>query len=70
MDIFHLLHYGLAAILVFIGAKMLAANYYEIPTLYALAIIVAALACSMLLSLAFPSRRPLKPQPSPGAGPA
>ena len=55
MDRFHLLHYGLAAILIFIGAKMLAANYFQIPTLYALAAIIAALAASILLSLLWPT---------------
>ena len=33
MDYFHLLHFGLAAVLVFVGAKMVGANYFEIPTL-------------------------------------
>ncbi|HVJ05814.1 MAG TPA: TerC family protein [Candidatus Saccharimonadales bacterium] len=51
MDLFHLLHYGLAAILVFIGVKMLAANYFEIPTVYALGTIVGVLALSVVLSL-------------------
>lgn len=51
MDLFHLLHYGLAAVLMFIGAKMLAANYFEIPVLYALGVIVVALSSSILLSL-------------------
>ncbi len=36
MEIFHLLNYGLAIILTFIGVKMLGANYFEIPTVYAL----------------------------------
>jgi len=51
MEIFHLLNYGLAIILTFIGLKMLAANYYDIPTVYALAVIVAVLAGSVVLSI-------------------
>jgi tellurite resistance protein TerC len=51
MEMFHLLHYGLAAVLMFIGAKMLAADYFEIPVVYALGVIVAALSGSILLSL-------------------
>lgn len=51
MEIFHLLNYGLAIILTFIGIKMLGANYFEIPTAYALGVIVAVLAGSVLLSL-------------------
>lgn len=51
MDVFHLLHYGLAIILMFIGVKMLGANYFEIPTAYALAVIVIVIAGSVALSL-------------------
>ena len=31
MEVFHLLHYGLSVVLVFIGVKMLGAHYFEIP---------------------------------------
>jgi tellurite resistance protein TerC len=51
MDLFHLLNYGLAIILIFIGVKMLGANYFEIPTAYALGIIVAVLATTIALSV-------------------
>jgi tellurite resistance protein TerC len=51
MELFHLLHYGLALILMFIGVKMLAANYFEIPTIYALGVIVTVLAGSVALSI-------------------
>ncbi len=51
MDLFHLLNYGLAIILTFIGVKMLGANYFEIPTMYALGVIVVVLAGSVALSL-------------------
>ncbi len=51
MEIFHLLNYGLAIILTFIGIKMLGANYFEIPTAYALGVIVVVLAGSVALSV-------------------
>jgi tellurite resistance protein TerC len=51
MDLFQQLHYGLAAVLMLIGVKMLGTNYFEIPTIYTLALIVAALAGSVLFSL-------------------
>jgi TerC family integral membrane protein len=51
MDLFHSLHYGLAAILVLIGVKMLGAHYFEIPTLYTLALIVGTLAICIAFSL-------------------
>jgi tellurite resistance protein TerC len=51
MELFHLLNYGLAIILMFIGVKMLGANYFEIPTAYALGVIVAVLAASVALSV-------------------
>ncbi len=56
IDLFHLLHYGLAVILVFIGAKMLASNYLEIPTVYALGTIVGVLALSVILSIVIKPR--------------
>jgi tellurite resistance protein TerC len=51
MEAFHLLHYGLAVILMFIGVKMLGSSYFEIPTVYALVTIVVVLAISVALSL-------------------
>jgi tellurite resistance protein TerC len=60
MEIFHLLNYGLAVILSFIGIKMLAANYIQIPTAYALAFIVVVLAASVALSVI------IKPRESTG----
>jgi tellurite resistance protein TerC len=48
MDYFHNLHYGLAAVLVLIGIKMLGADYFQISNLYTLALILAAVAASLL----------------------
>src|SRR5881398_3453156 len=44
LNLFHDLHYGLAAVLVFVGAKMLLVPFYKIPTLASLLVIVGLLA--------------------------
>jgi tellurite resistance protein TerC len=56
MEIFHYLHYGLAAVLIFIGAKMLASHYYTIPTEWALAAVAGLLGISILASVLFPEK--------------
>ena len=48
---FHLLNYGLAVILVFIGTKMCVIDFYKIPVGVSLGVVVAILAITMLLSL-------------------
>jgi len=57
MKLFHHLHYGLAVVLMFIGAKMVASIRYEIPTWVALAVIAGVLAISVLASVIFPQKR-------------
>jgi tellurite resistance protein TerC len=52
-DAFHLLHYGLSIILIFIGAKMLLSHYVRIPIGVALAVIAGVLLVSIILSLVF-----------------
>ncbi|MCL2914611.1 TerC family protein [Shewanella corallii] len=47
---FALLKYGLAAILVFIGTKMLIMEWYKIPTLIALGVVASILVISMVAS--------------------
>jgi tellurite resistance protein TerC len=54
MDLFHYLHYGLAVVLVFIGAKMVASDYYRIPTGVALGVVAGVLLISVLASLLQP----------------
>jgi tellurite resistance protein TerC len=56
MEVFHLLHYGLSVILIFIGAKMLASHYVHIPIGIALAVVAGVLLISILLSLALPKK--------------
>jgi len=51
MEAFHLLHYGLSVILVFIGVKMLISGYYDIPTEYALIAVGVVLTMSVVASL-------------------
>jgi tellurite resistance protein TerC len=50
-DRFHLLKYGLAFILIFIGVKMLLLDLYKIPVGFALAVVFVILVVSMLGSL-------------------
>lgn len=56
MEVFDYLHYGLSIVLIFIGAKMLAAHYIEIPTAWALAVVLLVLAGSVVASLLRPSK--------------
>jgi tellurite resistance protein TerC len=51
MELFEYLHYGLAAVLVFIGIKMMAAKYYQIPTRVALPVVGTILLISVLASM-------------------
>jgi tellurite resistance protein TerC len=53
---FHLLSYGLAIVLVFIGAKMLLIDVYKIPVTWSLSFTVLVLVATMLLSLRIPPR--------------
>ena len=50
-DRFAYLKYGLAFILVFIGAKMLIVDFYKVPVLASLGVVAAILAVSVWLSL-------------------
>ncbi len=48
---FRFLKYGLAAILIFVGTKMLISGFYKFPVLWSLVIIVSFLVISMLASV-------------------
>lgn len=48
---FHLLSYGLAVILVFIGTKMLLIDIYKIPVVVSLGVVVGILAITMIWSV-------------------
>jgi tellurite resistance protein TerC len=60
MDAFHYLRYGLAAILAFVGGKMLVDAYVDIPNWIVLAVVGGCLAISIGASLCFK-----KPEPAP-----
>jgi tellurite resistance protein TerC len=51
MEKFYYLKSGLAAILLFIGIKMVISEYYEIPITMSLAVIFGALGVTITLSL-------------------
>jgi tellurite resistance protein TerC len=53
---FRYLRFGLAAILLFVGGKMLLADAIDVPTWVSLAVVAVVLACAILLSLALPPR--------------
>ncbi|MCR4287470.1 MAG: hypothetical protein NUW09_05615, partial [Deltaproteobacteria bacterium] len=53
---FHYIHYGLAAILAFVGVKMLVSDFYKLPSAAALAAVAAILSLSMIASVLWPRR--------------
>ncbi|HTL48115.1 MAG TPA: TerC family protein, partial [Verrucomicrobiae bacterium] len=59
MKIFRYLHYGLGAILIFVGIKMIVTDIYHIPIVVALAVIAVILAASIIVSI----MRPVKEEP-------
>lgn len=54
MKIFHFLHYGLAAILCFVGVKMLIEDFFHIPIAVSLGVIASILLISVITSLIWP----------------
>jgi tellurite resistance protein TerC len=57
MQLFHHLHYGLSAILVFVGIKMVAVDIFgKIPTGVSLGVIAVILALSVIASLHWPKK--------------
>ncbi|MCM8611264.1 TerC family protein [Accumulibacter sp.] len=60
-DRFHLLKYGLALVLVFIGGKMLAAPWFHMPIQWSLAIVAGTILVSVVASLLL-----TKPRLAPG----
>jgi tellurite resistance protein TerC len=56
MDIFHYLHYGLSVVLIFVGVKMLASHYIDIPTWIALGVVLLVLGTSVAASVLFPQK--------------
>jgi tellurite resistance protein TerC len=58
IDVLHYLHYGLSAVLIFIGLKMVASHYVDLPTEWTLAIVLSILAVSIVASLLKPQKKP------------
>lgn len=56
MKLFHLLHYGLAAILSFVGVKMLIEDFFHVPVAASLLIIASILAVSIISSIIWPEK--------------
>jgi tellurite resistance protein TerC len=54
MKLFRFLHYGLAVILILVGAKMLLGDYFEIPIGVTLGSVALVLVVTIVLSIAFP----------------
>ncbi len=61
MNMFHLLHYGLAGILVFVGLKMVFTDLFPVPITVSLLVVAGLLLASVVGSLLWPKRRPLAP---------
>ncbi len=55
-DRFHLLPYGLALVLVFIGMKMLLIDVYKLPILLSLGAVAVIIGSTIALSLARPAK--------------
>ncbi len=51
MNLFHYLHYGLSAILIFVGGKMMLVDIYKIPIELSLCVVAGILILSVCLSL-------------------
>jgi tellurite resistance protein TerC len=56
MKVFRFLHYGLALVLILVGLKMIAANYFPVPTHVTLAVVAGVLLASIAVSLALPDK--------------
>lgn len=56
LHLFHHLHYGLAAVLIFVGAKLALVDFVKVPTALSLGFIVGAVGLSIAASLRWPKR--------------
>ena len=57
MKLFHLLHYGLAAILSFVGVKMLIVDFFHVPITISLMVISSILILSVVASIIWPDTK-------------
>jgi tellurite resistance protein TerC len=56
MKVFRFLHTGLALILILMGLKMIAADYFKVPTLIMLSVVAAVLTVSIAASILLPGK--------------
>lgn len=56
MKVFRFLHYGLAVVLILVGLKMLAVDYFRIPIVVTLGVVAGVLLISIVASVAFPAK--------------
>jgi len=56
MGKFHYLKYGLGLVLAFVGMKMLLSEYWHMPVVYSLLVILVLLSGSVLASWLFPPK--------------
>jgi len=66
IDRFHYLKYGLAFVLLFVGAKMVASDWVKVPILVSLTVIAVLLSGSIVASLLRPRAEPEPPAAPPG----
>ncbi|MDP2998648.1 MAG: TerC family protein [Bryobacterales bacterium] len=69
MGRFHYLRVGLAAVLAFVGAKMMLTDLYKIPIVASLVVVAVLLAGSVVASLIRPPAEPPLPVPPPHGPP-
>jgi tellurite resistance protein TerC len=56
MRVFRFLHVGLALVLILVGLKMIAADYFPVPTHVTLATIALVIAASIAASMVLPAK--------------
>jgi len=56
MKIFRFLHYGLAVVLILVGSKMLAADYFRVPISATLGVVAGVILISVAASVVFPDK--------------
>jgi tellurite resistance protein TerC len=57
VSLFHYIHFGLAAVLVFVGVKMIGVDYFKVPPPISLLVIALFIGISMLASKLFPKSK-------------
>jgi tellurite resistance protein TerC len=56
IKVFRFLHYGLSLVLILVGMKMLAADYFHVPIAATLAIVAGVILVSIVASVVFPQK--------------